>query len=132
MSYTDRIEKWTMLPKDYGETFYVLRYDIGQEYKAHTDWFAAGPQGLGFLGYPGNRLATVIVYLTDVEEGGETLFPTIGLKIRPQRGTALLFWNRMPDGTLDPDVLHSSAPVIRGQKWSISRWIRERSMRPKE
>ena len=70
----------------------------------------------------------MIVYLSDVEEGGETLFPNIGLKIRPQKGSALLFWNRTPDGVLDPLVLHSSVPVVRGRKWSITRWIRERSM----
>lgn len=117
-----------MIPSSHGETFYLLRYDPGQEYKQHTDWFAPSPDGLGFLGPAGNRLATVIVYLSDVQEGGETLFPNIGLKVSPRKGSALLFWNRTPDGVLDPLVLHSSLPVINGRKWSITRWIRERSM----
>jgi prolyl 4-hydroxylase len=122
----NRIEEWTQIPKEHGEDFYLLRYQIGQEYKPHTDWFAGDEEGLKFLGTAGNRLATVIVYLSDVEEGGETHFPRVNLKVRPSKGDALLFWNRTPDFVLDPLALHSSLPVVRGTKWSITRWIRER------
>ena len=122
----DRIEEWTQIPKEHGEDIYVWRYQIGQEYKPHTDWFAGDEEGLKFLGTAGNRLATVIVYLSDVEEGGETHFPRVNLKVRPSKGDALLFWNRTPDFVLDPLALHSSLPVVRGTKWSITRWIRER------
>lgn len=112
----------------HGEIYYVLRYEQGQEYKAHTDWFAPAPDGLAFLGSAGNRLATVITYLSDVEEGGETTFPEVGLKVRPKKGDAVLFWSRTPDFVLDPLSLHSSLPVIKGTKWSITRWIRERAL----
>lgn len=116
------------MPKGHGETFYVLRYEQGQEYKAHTDWFAPAPEGLGFLGTAGNRVATVITYLSEVEEGGETTFPEVGLRVRPRKGDAVLFWNRTPDFVLDPLALHSSLPIIKGTKWSITRWIRERPL----
>lgn len=127
-AFSERIEEWTLLPKEYGEVFYLLRYELGQEYKQHTDWFQGTPESLAFLGPAGNRLATVIVYLSDVEEGGETSFPAVGLKIRPKKGDAIMFWNRTPDFVLDPLALHSSLPVIKGTKWSITRWIRERGM----
>lgn len=78
----------------------------------------------------------------DVEEGGETVFPHAplregqrageysecgmqGLAVKPRRGDALLFWSVNPDGSTDPDSLHGGCPVIRGTKWSATKWMRE-------
>jgi len=63
-----------------------FRYQIGQEYKAHHDYF--DEQTAKRLGSPGNRIATALMYLSDVEEGGETYFPraTGGeLKVPPRK-----------------------------------------------
>lgn len=132
----DRLAKWTMLPADNGEGIQVLHYEKTQKYDPHHDYFSfeAGEDN------GGNRMATVLMYLTDVEEGGETVFPKVpapksqtsanyskcamqGLANKPQQGDAVLFWSIRPDGTFDSKSLHGSCPVIKGEKWSATKWI---------
>ncbi|XP_059283495.1 probable prolyl 4-hydroxylase 10 [Lycium ferocissimum] len=83
------------------------------------------------------------MYLSDVEEGGETVFPAAkgnfsavpwwnelsecgkgGLSVKPKMGDALLFWSMKPDATPDPSSLHGGCPVIKGNKWSSTKWMR--------
>ncbi|CAI5511305.1 unnamed protein product [Closterium sp. Naga37s-1] len=212
----ERIAAWTFLPKgtflnkfiylslssslslctsEHGEAIQILKYEIGQKYDAHFDYFfdAVNTQ----MG--GHRVATVLMYLTTVEEGGETVFPSsqvccwkergLGVSahrwagtgqapegrcaallfaafgrhhgpviiarqlsqlplhaplplppsptvlpiplprlshpppVKPQKGDALLFYSLHPDGTTDQSSLHASCPVIRGEKWSATKWI---------
>lgn len=100
-----------------GETLQVLRYREGQEYKPHTD---AVP------GLENQRVMTMLVYLNDDFEGGETAFPELRITIRPKRGEGLLFRNVDPQGRPDPRLLHAGVPVRSGVKLLASRWIRER------
>lgn len=134
-----KIAQATMLPKSHGEAFNILRYEIGQRYNSHYDAFNPaeyGPQ-------KSQRVASFLLYLSDVEEGGETMFPfenglnmdgnydyqeCIGLRIRPRRGDALLFYSIFPNGTIDPTSLHGSCPVIRGEKWVATKWIRDQEV----
>ncbi|CAI5493712.1 unnamed protein product [Closterium sp. Naga37s-1] len=127
----------TGLPVNHGESFNVLRYELGQHYDSHMDVFDPkeyGPQS-------SNRMASFLLYLTDVEEGGETMFPyeggrnmhigynykdCIGLKVKPRMGDALLFWSIYPNGTIDPTSLHGSCPVVKGSKWVATKWIRDK------
>lgn len=60
---------------DHGEVFYLLRYEEGQQYKPHWDYFANDETGMSHIGQSGNRIATVLFYLGTPEEGGETIFP---------------------------------------------------------
>ncbi|CAN6450728.1 unnamed protein product [Victoria cruziana] len=131
-----KIAKATMLPREHGEAFNVLRYEIGQKYDSHYDVFNPaeyGPQ-------KSQRMASFLLYLSDVEEGGETMFPfedsknidigydykkCIGLKVKPRQGDALLFYSLFPNGTIDVTSLHGSCPVIRGEKWVATKWIRD-------
>ncbi|XP_009783364.1 probable prolyl 4-hydroxylase 9 [Nicotiana sylvestris] len=131
----EKIAKATMIPKTHGEAFNVLRYEIGQRYQSHYDAFDPaqyGPQ-------KSQRAASFLLYLSDVEEGGETVFPyesgqnmdanydfskCIGLKVKPRRGDGLLFYSLFPNGTIDLTSLHGSCPVIRGEKWVATKWIR--------
>jgi len=86
-SIAERIELWTQLPKENGEAFYFLRYENGQEYKAHVDYF--NEQSKSALKNGGNRIATVVMYLSDVEEGGETVFPKAEggkISVKPRQG----------------------------------------------
>ncbi|RVW61458.1 putative prolyl 4-hydroxylase 9 [Vitis vinifera] len=131
-----KIAKATMIPRSHGEAFNILRYEIGQRYNSHYDAFNPaeyGPQ-------TSQRVASFLLYLSDVEEGGETMFPfehdlnigtgydykkCIGLKVKPQRGDGLLFYSVFPNGTIDRTSLHGSCPVIAGEKWVATKWIRD-------
>lgn len=102
-----------------GEPLQILRYRPGQEYKPHTD---------AIPGLENQRILTMLVYLNDDFEGGETQFIQAGLTIRPRCGEGLLFHNVGPDGELDPSVEHAGRPVTSGVKLLASRWIREREV----
>lgn len=123
-----QIEDWTRLPQRNGEAFYVLRYDIGQQYKAHVDFFGGNYLKTGQNARAGNRIATVLVYLHTPEEGGETVFPGTSktVTVQARQGTALLFWDYLPNVEPDRDSLHAGLPVIKGIKWSMTRWLRMR------
>jgi prolyl 4-hydroxylase len=101
-----------------GEPLQVLRYRPGGEYKPHFD---AVP------GFANPRTLTILVWLNDDYAGGETFFPTPGLKLRGRAGDALLFRNTLPDGRRDPSAGHSGLPVTAGEKLIASRWIRARA-----
>jgi prolyl 4-hydroxylase len=100
-----------------GEPLQVLRYRPGGEYRAHMD-------ALG--GEPNQRILTVLVYLSEDYEGGETRFLRTGLSFKGRIGDALLFRNVTPDGRADPKSLHAGLPVRSGTKMIASRWIRQR------
>jgi prolyl 4-hydroxylase len=100
---------------DQGETLQLLRYAPGAEYRAHVDALPAEAN---------QRIATVLIYLTDGYEGGETRFLRTGLSYRGRKGDALLFRNVDAHGRPDPMALHAGLPVTRGVKIIASRWIR--------
>ncbi|GIL58141.1 hypothetical protein Vafri_12998 [Volvox africanus] len=131
-----RLAMWTMLPVENGEGIQVLRYEKTQKYDPHHDYFSF--EGRDANG--GNRMATVLMYLATPEEGGETVFPKVpapagqtranfsecamkGMAVKPFKGDAVLFWSIRPDGRFEPGSLHGSCPVIRGVKWSATKWI---------
>ncbi|MET1112760.1 MAG: 2OG-Fe(II) oxygenase [Allosphingosinicella sp.] len=100
---------------DQGEPLQLLRYRPGGEYKPHMDALPAEPN---------QRVLTMLTYLSDDYEGGETCFPHTGLSFRGGKGDALLFRNAGPDGRADPLSLHAGLPVTKGTKYLASRWIR--------
>lgn len=103
----------------------LLKYELGQEYKPHFDFF----NGEEWTRNVGNRLATVLMYLSDVEDGGETIFPNAdggAIKVKPGQGDAVLFYDLTTENTGDNYSLHGSIPVIKGTKWAMTRWIREK------
>jgi prolyl 4-hydroxylase len=101
-----------------GETLQILRYGPGQQYRLHTD---AVP------GLANQRVLTLLVYLNDDYQGGETAFPDIGVSVRGRVGDGLLFANVLPDGNADPRARHVGNPVTDGIKLVASRWIRQRA-----
>uniref|UniRef100_A0A5B6YL38 procollagen-proline 4-dioxygenase n=1 Tax=Davidia involucrata TaxID=16924 RepID=A0A5B6YL38_DAVIN len=132
----EKIARATMIPRTHGEAFNVLRYEVGQRYNSHYDAFNPAEYGQ----QKSQRIASFLLYLSDVEEGGETMFPfenglkmdenydyrkCIGLKVKPRRGDGLLFYSLFPNGTIDPTSLHGSCPVITGEKWVATKWIRD-------
>ncbi|KAB2004709.1 hypothetical protein ES319_D11G218700v1 [Gossypium barbadense] len=132
----EKIAKATKLPRTHYEHFNVLRYELGQKYDSHLDAFPVeqyGPQ-------KSQRVATFLVYLSEVEGGGETAFPfenglnmdgsydfkkCIGLKVKPRIGDGILFYSLFPNNTIDTASLHTSCPVIKGEKWVVTKWIRD-------
>jgi prolyl 4-hydroxylase len=109
----------------FGEGVQGQWYDVGQQFRAHHDFFVPGsPEYRRFAGLRGNRTWTLMVYLNDGMEGGGTRFPQIDHTVTPRRGLAL-FWNNLrPDGTPNPDTLHSGEPVTRGHKVILTKWFR--------
>ena len=112
-------------PVSHGEPLQILHYGTAGEYLPHHDFFDPTQPGTRLhLANGGQRVATVVVYLNDVEEGGETRFPQLGLAVRPRRGAAICFEYANAAGELDPRLLHAGAPVTRGDKWIATKWLR--------
>lgn len=110
----------------FGEPLQGQRYDVGQEFKAHTDTF--NPGGYDFYLHTSNggqRTWTAMVYLNEPEEGGGTRFKLIGKTMQPQTGK-LLTWNNLnSDGQPNPATLHHGMKVRSGVKYIITKWFRE-------
>ncbi len=117
-----RFEEITSYPIEHGEGLQVLNYLVGEEYKAHFDYF---PTNKVDHSKGGQRIGTLLLYLNDVEEGGETVFPKAGVSIVPKKGSAVYFHYTNSMGQVDRMSVHSSIPVIRGEKWVATKWIRE-------
>lgn len=114
-------------PVERGEGLQVLRYERGNEYRPHFDWFnpdLPGPRK--HLEHGGQRVGTIVIYLSDVEEGGATSFPNIGLEVQPRKGSAVFFANTDALGVPDQQTLHAGEPVTRGVKFIATKWLRER------
>ena len=111
----------------WGETFQGQRYQPGQEFKGHHDWFdPAAPYWPDEKRRGGQRSWTAMVYLNAVEEGGETDFPKLSIRIAPEPGALLCWNNALPDGTPNPATLHAAMPVLKGTKYVITKWFRTR------
>ena len=124
----ERIANLVNIPVVNGEGLQVLNYKEGQFYNPHFDFFDPDLKGSApALAVGGQRVATFIMYLSSVAEGGETHFPEMDIKVPPTRGDAVLFYNVTVDGKVDRNTLHASLPVISGEKWASTKWIRERA-----
>ncbi|MCP3729040.1 2OG-Fe(II) oxygenase [Sphingomonas sp. MG17] len=127
MEVERRIAALTGIDPAHGEPLQGQRYEVGQEFKAHTDYFE--PHGVDFEKFcsvAGQRTWTVMVYLNDVEAGGATRFKTIDKIVRPETGKLLAWSNLRPDGTPNPATLHHAMKVRAGLKYVITKWFRER------
>ena len=114
----------------FSEPIQGQRYDPGQYFKEHTDWFAPGTDEFLTNTTPGGqRTWTLMVYLNAVELGGETCFKRIGRCFTPVQGLALAWNNLQADGMPNPFTLHEANPVQQGSKWVITKWFRAESGR---
>jgi prolyl 4-hydroxylase len=123
-----RLSALTGIPIEQGEPLQILYYKPGGRYLPHHDYFEtdqAGGQASMTSG--GQRVATVVTYLNDVSEGGDTTFPELELAIRPRRGCAVYFEYHNGAGQTDPRCLHAGEPVVKGEKWIATKWLRERA-----
>jgi prolyl 4-hydroxylase len=123
-----RLAELTSCPLENGEPIQVLHYLPGTEYKPHYDYFnPSDPGNRQVLSMGGQRVATLIMYLNDVESGGSTVFPLIGLDVLPRRGNAVFFAYADEQGNLDTRTLHGGSPVGAGEKWIATKWFRQRA-----
>ncbi|OIK17013.1 proline dioxygenase [Bacillus sp. MUM 116] len=118
----NRISELTNIPIENGEGLQVLNYQVGEEYKPHFDYF---PPASISTHRGGQRIGTLLIYLNDVPSGGETVFPKAGVSIVPRKGTAVYFHYGNSKGQVDRMSLHTSIPVLEGEKWVATNWIRQ-------
>ncbi|KAH8362858.1 hypothetical protein KR084_001982 [Drosophila pseudotakahashii] len=113
------------LDMDYAEDLQVANYGIGGHYEPHWDSF---PENHVYQeeDLHGNRIATGIYYLSDVEAGGGTAFPFLPLLVTPEMGSLLFWYNLHPSGDQDYRTKHAACPVLQGSKWIANVWVRER------
>ena len=123
-----RIAKLLNWPVENGEGLQVLNYLPGAQYKPHHDYFnPQEPSSAAILQRGGQRVGTLVIYLNDVPAGGCTHFPETQLRIHPRKGHAVFFSYPQPDAqTL---TLHGGDPVLHGEKWIATKWLREREFR---
>jgi len=128
---SDRICALTGLPAENGETLQGQRYGVGQEYKAHCDYFPVSANYWPAMRQTGGQRSwTAMIYLSSVEAGGETHFPHCEFMVQPVEGM-LLAWNNMErDGSPNRNSLHAARPVESGAKYVVTKWFRERRWTP--
>jgi prolyl 4-hydroxylase len=122
-----RIAKVMHWPVENGEGLQILNYKAGGEYKPHFDYFPPDDPGSAVhIAKGGQRVSTLIVYLNDGMEGGDTTFPHLGLAITPKKGSAVYFEYCDNNGKIDTGTLHAGDPVTVGEKWIATKWMRQR------
>uniref|UniRef100_A0A669BRG2 procollagen-proline 4-dioxygenase n=1 Tax=Oreochromis niloticus TaxID=8128 RepID=A0A669BRG2_ORENI len=120
------IEDVTGLNVKTAEDLQVANYGLGGQYEPHFDFGRKDePDAFEELG-TGNRIATWLLYMTDVQAGGATVFTDIGAAVKPKKGTAVFWYNLYPSGEGDYRTRHAACPVLLGNKWVSNKWIHER------
>jgi len=123
----EKLSTLSGIARVFGEPIQGQRYEVGQEFKAHTDYF--DPHGADFARYctvAGQRTWTFMVYLNAPEAGGATRFKVIDKLIQPEPGKLVCWNNRRADGTVNPATLHHAMKVRKGLKYVITKWYREK------
>ena len=119
-----RIAKLVNWPLENGEGLQILHYGPGAEYKPHYDYFdPAEPGTATIVKRGGQRVGTLVVYLNNPTKGGGTVFPDIHLEVGPRQGNAVFFSYDRPHASTK--TLHGGSPVIEGEKWIATKWLRQ-------
>jgi prolyl 4-hydroxylase len=123
-----RIASLMNWPVENGEGLQILHYGTTGEYRPHFDYFPPDQPGSAVhTAQGGQRVATLVIYLNDVSDGGETIFPEAGMSVAARQGGAVYFRYMNGQRQLDPLTLHGGAPVLGGDKWIMTKWMRERA-----
>ncbi|XP_042142857.1 prolyl 4-hydroxylase subunit alpha-1 [Ixodes scapularis] len=109
------------------EQYQLANYGIGGHYVPHHDYLEGSIPSCNDVSSPkrilGDRMATLMIYMSDVEEGGATVFPHLGVRVSPKKGVALFWWNIKSSWEGDPLTLHAGCPVLYGSKWIANKWF---------
>jgi len=107
------------------ETSQILHYRVGQQFAEHCDFLDPGSPGHAQdIAKHGQRALTVLIYLNDDYEGGDTAFPGLGRSYKGHKGDALVLWNLTPEGAPDWRTRHIGTAPTHGEKWLFSQWVR--------
>jgi len=119
-SIISKIVDVTGIPYENFESFQILKYSVGQFYRTHHDMSQSQT-----LRVAGPRILTFFLYFSDVEEGGETNFPRLGISVKPKLGRAILWPSVMDHNNLKQDsrTYHQALPVEKGTKFAANSWI---------
>jgi hypothetical protein len=124
----DRLSAACGMPVNAMEVPQVLHYAAGQQFRLHEDYLLPdGPHKARELATHGQRARTLLIYLNDGFEGGETDFPLLDLRFKGAKGEALMFSNVVADGSPDLRMRHAGLPPSSGEKWLFSQWVRDRN-----
>jgi prolyl 4-hydroxylase len=122
-----RLSRLMNLPLENGEGLQVLHYPTGAGSEPHFDYLQPGnAANRESIARSGQRVSTLVTYLNDVPAGGQTVFPALGWAVSPLRGNAVYFEYADDRGAVDARSLHASAPVTQGEKWVVTKWMRQR------
>jgi prolyl 4-hydroxylase len=121
-------EKLTGLPKNTQEMLQVAHYTVGGKFNSHYD--ACNNDSKEYCDkmnrYAGQRRATLLIYLNDDFDGGETVFTKLNKTIKPKKGKGILFWNTTSLDKIIPESIHQGSPVLNGEKWICTKWSHSR------
>jgi prolyl 4-hydroxylase len=121
----EKICKTIGIRPQYAEGIQAQRYDVGQQFKAHWDYYEPDTQAfVKYAGVRGNRTWTFMVYLNDGMEGGATRFTKLDFAVQPKAGMAVIWNNLKEDGSPNPATMHCGEPVTSGFKLIITKWFR--------
>ncbi|MGY0557260.1 2OG-Fe(II) oxygenase [Lysobacter sp. A421] len=112
-------------PLENGEALQILRYGPGAQYRPHHDYLdPAWPGSAASLARGGQRVGSLVMYLNTPQRGGATTFPEANLEVAAVKGNAVFFSYDRPHPMTRS--LHAGAPVVEGEKWIATKWLRER------
>jgi prolyl 4-hydroxylase len=110
----------------YADAIQAEYLEVGQQSKEYRSHFDAGRMDIqSSLGCQSTY--TVVIYLNDVEQGGETVFPKLGASFKPQRGSAVIWNNLNPDGSINNQISHHITPLLSGQSFFIKKCFKSTS-----
>lgn len=117
-----RVSNLMNIPISHAEPLQILHYNVGDQYQSHFDYFTSA-------NVVNNRISTMVMYLNDVEEGGETHFPSLHFSVMPKKGSAVYFEYFYNDNRINELTLHAGQPVAVGEKWVATQWMRRQRLR---
>lgn len=131
MALEDRICDALGISSDWSEPNQAQKYAVGQEFKAHTDYFEPGSQEYeSFCVEKGQRTWTFMIYLNEGCEGGATRFRRLDKMFHPEKGTAVIWNSMLETGDPNPDTIHHGMKVRKGEKYVITKWFRDKGDGP--
>jgi prolyl 4-hydroxylase len=126
----DRLKNLTYSNENMSENLEVIKYEAGGYASGHYDACSGSSEFCKKVnGEGGQRMLTVILYLNDDYDGGETFFPKINKIVRPEVGKVVIFYNINPDESIIEESFHEGLLVKRGEKWIVNKWIRVNNLR---